>query len=137
MNQNVELIIRINEETCPICLDLSNTDNMIKPCSSCNTYIHYDCYKEMFKNNIRYCPTCRINYKKNKEIILNNNSYNFLKLLQYIFYTLIIFYISGIVGGFVIFLIFHKYIIIKFWVIEFMYQVIVGFFMLVIVYSIN
>ena len=107
------------ELCCPICLDNSNSQNFIRPCSTCvDTYIHKECFNRMINYNLRTCPTCRSPYGINNHIIIDiepivqnfnlqqfdyesNFSYSkyFYEFINNIFLLIIALYFVGCLGG--------------------------------------
>ena len=66
MEQNLDTQI-----CCPVCLEESNSQDFIRPCTICNdTYIHRKCFTRMINYNLRSCPTCRTPYGINNHIII-------------------------------------------------------------------
>lgn len=62
-NTKIEIIDRNIDETCSICRENFETNNIIRKLNNCNHFFHQSCVDNWFANNIT-CPLCRTDIRE-------------------------------------------------------------------------
>ena len=128
----------ITIDICHICLEKKVEFNKLDICNNvdCDGYICYNCWNNIYKNNINKCPICYTNLEDT--IIITERNYSFeldinIKKILYNILEYLSFYCIGTFCLFIIFLIFfdiHKIlndIKIYYYMISLIFNPILGF----------